>query len=66
MCIICIELVKQKMTMGEAKRAATEIILDVEDSNSEEFDHYSKLIESIRDLDLEKLGEVLDEGIKDK
>ena len=62
MCLICIELVKHRMNTAEAERAATEIVET--DENASE--HVTELQKALEALDLEKLGELLDEGIKIK
>ena len=63
MCMICVDLIKLNMTLKEAERASTEIVQTVKpgDDNSE---HYQELNEAIKDLDLDTLSEILDEGTK--
>lgn len=52
MCIVCVELIKQKMTLREAESNLREIASD--DA------HMNKLLEAIEELDLETLAEELD------
>ena len=56
MCLICVELIKQRMTIVEARKACTEII------RSESDDHTEELLIAIDNMDLEKLGELLEES----
>ena len=67
MCIICLELLKQKMTMIEAERAASEMVRaawidDPKKFNYKDYNHTKKLKEALEELDLEKLDAVLKEG----
>lgn len=67
MCLICIELLKQKMTITEAERAANEMVRaawidDPKKFDYEDYRHKKKLQQALRDLDLDELDEVLDEG----
>lgn len=57
MCIICIELIKHRMTITEAGKAAKEC-----NGTEKSSEHMRELEEAIENLDLEKLGELLDEG----
>ena len=60
MCIICVELIKQNMTYQEAQDASKEMVLTAKpDDNTE---HYEELNRSLREADLEKLGELLEES----
>lgn len=64
MCIVCVDLIKQNMTVGEAERNLGELI----NNRNETIDnlvHYGRLKEAIDILDLDYLGVVLEEGIKD-
>ena len=69
MCLICAELIKQRMTVKEAENAATELVVieasAIELREKGELEHTIDLLESIQDLDLERLGKVLDEGTQD-
>ena len=58
MCIICVELLKHRMTLSEARRAADEMVRT--SKNSEETKHVIDLIYAIDAL--EKLGNLLEEG----
>lgn len=69
MCLICVELIKHRMTWSEAESAATELTA-VEASAIQlreegQLEHTIDLLESLQDLDLERLGKTLDEGTKD-
>ena len=70
MCLICIELIKHKMTMGEASGAVQEMIYEYDEDASDyevkEQDHFEDLLHALQALDLEKLDKLLDEGTKDK
>ena len=59
MCIICIELMKHHLTMLEAEKASNEMILTTTGTDAA---HYRELNRSIREMDLETLGNVLEEG----
>ena len=69
MCLICIELIKERMTINEATNAATELVVieasAIELREKGELEHTIALLESLQDLDLERLGKVLDEGTQD-
>ena len=54
MCCICVDLIKQKMTLLEAERNAREIA----ESGDE---HAKELYKALSEDDLEKLAELLDE-----
>ncbi len=60
MCMICVELIKQNMTMLEAGKASDELIVTAKPE--EDTTHYKDLKESIEEMDIEKLGNVLEEG----
>lgn len=60
MCLICVDLVKQKMTLKEAHRAGIEIAMGKAD------DHNLRLLQAIEELDLEALDKILDKGNKPK
>lgn len=57
MCLICVELIKQRMTLPEAERASLENIMGKE-SDSHEY----KLRKALKELNLEELAELLEEG----
>ena len=59
MCVICLEILKNKMTLNEAKANVGELI--GLESTDEEFEHYSDLLEAIENDDTDALNEVLDE-----
>ena len=58
MCILCVELIKQKMSMDEASRAAGELLFFTE-LPEDDVEHIYKLKEALDNLDLEALGELL-------
>lgn len=60
MCLICVELIKQRMTLTEAKRAAGEYSR-VEGESRDQDKHISDLYDALTRDDFEKLGELLDE-----
>jgi len=57
------------MTVKEAENAATELVAieasAIELREKGELEHTIDLLESLQDLDLERLGKVLDEGTQD-
>lgn len=57
MCLICVELIKQRMTLPEAERASLENIMGKK-SDSHEY----KLRKALKELNLEELAELLEEG----
>ncbi len=63
MCIICVDLIKQKLTVLEAERNVGEFIMfpPVEDDLS----HYTELADALDEMDLGKFGEGVDEGKED-
>lgn len=61
MCLICVDLIKQKLTLNEAMRNAQELG-HTEVENWEQRQHYQDLHDAIYDGDLERLDEVLKEG----
>jgi len=63
MCIMCIEILKQKMSLHEAERNLGEMVNDRRET-IETHNHYRKLKEAIDIMDLDYLGEVLEEGNK--
>ena len=63
MCMICVELISHRMTMFEAERASNELVATAKPE--EDVSHYEKLNKSIKEMDLEVLGNVLEEGKND-
>ena len=57
MCLICENLLEQRMTLFEAKKAAIEINYTRQGS-----DHVAELEEAISKMDLEMLDRVLEYG----
>lgn len=62
MCIICVELIKQKMTLTEAERNLGELIISTK-YFEEELQHEIDLYRAVKELDLKKLDKLLDEGV---
>jgi len=60
-CMVCIDLIKQSMTIIEAERNVGELLWTTKDNT--EFRHYMKLSRSIKNFDLKELDEALEEGI---
>lgn len=63
MCMICVDLIKQRMTITEAERNVGELVSTAKDDK--EWVHYTDLQRAIEELDLDVLGEVLEEGNED-
>lgn len=61
MCIVCVELIKQQMTITEAEKNLGELVSDRK-ASVDEVIHYGRLKEAIEDLDLDYLDVVLNEG----
>lgn len=60
MCLICVELIRQKMSILEAERNLREAVL----SDKEPVDkilHYAKLKDAIENMSLDEIGKILDE-----
>jgi hypothetical protein len=55
MCIICVELIKQKMSLPEARRNLREII----EASSDDFIHQYELWRAIDEDNFDKLSEIL-------
>jgi len=62
MCIICIELIKTRMTLKEAERAVMELILTSKDQDRETKEHWIKLRSALKNDDLDSLDRTLEEG----
>ena len=58
--MICVDLIKQRMTLVEAQRNACE--MNTTRAGSE---HYMELEQAIEEMDLDKLSRVLDEGLEE-
>lgn len=63
MCIICLELLKLKMTIPEAELAVSELVM-VDTSRGVGDVHYKKLETSLKELNVDDLDDVLMEGSK--
>jgi hypothetical protein len=59
---MCVELMQQKLTITEAERNVGEFIMSppVED----DLNHYVELADAMDEMDLDKLGRILEEGVK--
>jgi hypothetical protein len=63
MCIVCVDLIKQNLTIPEAERNLGEMNSTFRREDSvEEFLHRHNLEKAIRDMDLETIGKELDNG----
>jgi len=65
MCIICVELIKQRMTLLEAEKNIGELLWTTKREDIDDILHLLELNESIINLDTERLDKVLTEGSKD-
>ena len=61
MCIVCVDLIKQNMTISEAERNLGELVNDRKETLTK-LNHYDRLKEALEQLDLEEAGKILDEG----
>lgn len=61
MCIICVELIKQKMSIMEAGRNLGEMVNDKRE-DPKTLKHYKKLKEAIEFADWDELEELIEEG----
>ncbi|MHA1676046.1 MAG: hypothetical protein ACTSU6_02595 [Candidatus Njordarchaeales archaeon] len=59
MCIICVELLRQKLSIPEASKNAREMLSGAK--NNEEFWHYEDLLEAMDNDDFDKLDKILEE-----
>lgn len=60
MCIICVELIKHRLTYHEAENASKEMVVTAKDGS--DTTHYEELNRSLREADLETLDKLLGEG----
>jgi len=60
MCVICVELMKQRMTLAEAERNSREMIAT--GKPGEDVSHYRDLNRAVSEGDLEALADILDES----
>lgn len=60
MCLVCVDLIKQNMTVYEAERNLGELVRTAK--TSAEFNHYWELMDSLREVDVNRLSQVLDQG----
>jgi len=64
MCLICSELIRQKMTLLEAERNLGEMVNNPKES-LDKLQHYARLKESIEQMDTEELDKELEKGVMD-
>jgi uncharacterized protein YaaN involved in tellurite resistance len=64
MCIICVELIKQQLTITEAEKNLGEMVNDNRET-LEKLNHYRKLKYAVEELDIDELDKLLDEGTND-
>lgn len=64
MCLICVELIKHRMTTSEAKNAVKELITLSSEylEKNNQMEHSKKLLKALEDFNLENLEAVIDEG----
>lgn len=65
MCIICAELIRQKMTLLEAERNLGEMVNNPKES-LDKLQHYARLKESIEQMDTKELDKILEKGVMDE
>ena len=65
MCLICVELIKQRMTVTEAEKAVGEYFIGPT-VLADKMEHFKKLKRALEELDLEELNKALTEGIDDQ
>jgi len=56
MCLVCIDLIKQSLSITEAVKNLTEIV-HFSNNNTK---HEEELLKALNELDLDKLSELLD------
>jgi hypothetical protein len=64
MCIVCVELIKLKMTFFEAEKNLSELVNDVR-TNEIDLKHQGRLKHAIETMDFDSLDRELEEGIKE-
>jgi len=65
MCIVCIDLFKQKMTLDEAQKNLGELVYDKR-STAKTVGHQQRLKSAIDEFDLNKIDEELKIGVSDE
>jgi hypothetical protein len=64
MCIICVDLIRQGMSIPEAQRNLGELTAVItKETDSKEYAHQSRLLESLDSMDMAKIDEELQDGI---
>ena len=61
-CIVCVDLIKQQMTMFEAEKNLGEMVTNTRET-PEKTSHYRRLKYAIEQLELDEIGEILDEPV---
>lgn len=64
MCIVCVELIKQRLTVPEAESASKEMIVTAKPGVDTR--HFEELNKALNESDFDKLGEILDEQTADE
>ena len=64
MCMLCVDLMKQKMTMKEANSNLKELLLDLDEVPRDQLQHLIDLDRAIEDLDIKELERLFDETEK--
>ena len=63
MCIICSEIIRQKMTLFEAKRNLGEMVNNPNET-VDKLQHYARLKESIEQMKTAELDKILEKGVR--
>lgn len=61
MCIVCVELIKQKLTIPEAEKNLGEMRFDSR-QHIETLEHYGRLKDAMEVMDLDTLATEIDKG----
>jgi hypothetical protein len=62
MCIVCVELVKQKMSISEAERNLGEMVTNPKDPNK---DHYAELEHALKELEATRLEKLFKKAMEE-
>lgn len=63
MCLVCVDLIKQNMTILEAERNLDELRWVSKDSSQSR--HYHDLFEAVDKMDIDKIDQLLQNGVVD-
>lgn len=68
MCIVCVDLIKQNMTILEAERNLDELIsvTAMDEKTRKLIFHQFKLKDALEVMDLDEMADALDEGVRDE